>query len=58
MDIKGREDDRVGSRGLFLATGVHTDGTREIRGHPLGDCESEETWERSFKSSNNVGYEE
>lgn len=49
MYVKVREDGRVRSRGLLLATGVNTDGTREILGHQLGDSESEETWGAFFQ---------
>ncbi|GAC42760.1 transposase and inactivated derivative [Paenibacillus popilliae ATCC 14706] len=49
MYLKVREDGRVRSRGLFIATGVHTDGTRKVLGHMLGDSESEETWGAFFQ---------
>ncbi|MBG9795990.1 transposase, partial [Paenibacillus dendritiformis] len=49
MYLKVREDGRVRSRGLLIATGVNTDGTREVLGHMLGDSESEETWGAFFQ---------
>jgi putative transposase len=49
MYLKVREDGRVRSRGLLIATGVNTDGTREVLGHQLGDSESEETWGAFFQ---------
>lgn len=49
MYIKVREEGRVRSRGLLIATGINTDGTREVLGHQLGDSESEETWGAFFQ---------
>ncbi len=39
-----REDDRIQSRGLLIATGVHTDGYREVLGFHVGARESASTW--------------
>ncbi|MDF9845576.1 MULTISPECIES: IS256 family transposase [unclassified Paenibacillus] len=44
MYVKVREDGRVRSRGVLVATGVNEDGKREILGLAIGDTESEATW--------------
>lgn len=44
MYIKVREDGRVRSRGVLVATGVNIEGKREILGFAIGDTESEATW--------------
>jgi putative transposase len=46
--VKVREDGRVRSRGVLVATGVNIDGTREILGLTIGDTESEATWGAFF----------
>lgn len=48
MYIKVREDGRVRSRGVLIATGVNTDGYREVLGIMLGDSESEASWGEFF----------
>lgn len=45
---KVREDSRVRSRGILVATGVTTDGKREVLGLMVGDTESEATWGQFF----------
>lgn len=42
--VKVREDQRVRSRGVLVATGVNLDGAREVLGLAIGDTESEATW--------------
>jgi putative transposase len=42
--VKVREDGRVRSRGVLVATGVNIEGSREILGLTIGDTESEKTW--------------
>ncbi len=49
MFLKVREDGRVRSRGLIIATGINIDGTREVLGYMLGDSKSEETWGAFFQ---------
>ena len=46
--MKVREDDRIQSRGVLIATGVNTDGYREVLGFQVGDSESESTWSKLF----------
>lgn len=46
--MKIREDGRVRSRGVLIATGVNTDGYREVLGFQIGDSESEATWSDLF----------
>lgn len=48
MYVKVREDGRVRSRGVLVATGVNEDGKREILGLAIGDTESEATWGAFF----------
>lgn len=48
--VKVRENGRVRSRGLLLATGVNTEGIREILGLHVGDTESVATWGTFFHS--------
>ena len=48
MYLKVREDGRVRSRGVMIATGVNTDGYREVLGLMLGDTESEASWSEFF----------
>lgn len=42
--VKVREESRVRSRGVLVATGVNIEGSREILGFSIGDTESEATW--------------
>lgn len=46
--MKAREDERVKSRGLLIATGVNADGNREVLGFTIADGESEEAWSDFF----------
>lgn len=48
MYVKVREDGRVRSRGVLVATGVNIEGKREILGLAIGDTESEATWGAFF----------
>jgi len=42
--MKARDDQRIKSRGLLIATGVNMDGNREVLGFTIADGESEESW--------------
>lgn len=42
--LKVREDGRVRSKGLLIATAVNEDGHREVIGFQLSDSESETSW--------------
>ena len=58
---KSREDKRVRSVGLLIATGVSEEGYREILGFSVADSESEKSWSSLFSSLkerglNNVDY--
>jgi transposase-like protein len=46
--VKVREEGRVRSRGVLVATGVNIEGVREILGLTIGDTESESTWGAFF----------
>jgi transposase-like protein len=46
--IRVRKDGRVRQQSLLIATGVNTDGYREILGFFLGDSESEASWSAFF----------
>lgn len=46
--IKVREDGRVRSRGVMIATGINQEGYRELIGMMIGDTESEATWGEFF----------
>lgn len=46
--VKVREEGRVRSRGVLVATGVSSGGTREILGFSIGDTESESAWGTFF----------
>ena len=46
--MKARDDGRVKSRGLLIATGVNDDGNREVLGFKIADGESEEAWSDFF----------
>jgi len=48
--VKVREEGRVRSRGVLVATGINNGGTREILGFSIGDTESESTWGAFFTS--------
>ena len=47
--IKAREGDRVVSRAALVASGVRSDGYREILGVRIGDSENFSTWDEMFK---------
>jgi putative transposase len=46
--VKVREEGRVRSRGVLIATGINIEGTREILGLSVGDTESEASWGALF----------
>lgn len=46
--LKVREDGRVRSRGLMIATGVNLEGYREMLGMMIADTESEAAWGEFF----------
>ena len=46
--IKVREEDRVKSKSLLIATGVNREGYREIVGFYLSESESETSWDEFF----------
>jgi transposase-like protein len=48
MIVKVREEGRVRSRSIMIATGVNEEGYREILGLMLGDSESEASWTEFF----------
>lgn len=48
--VKVREDGRVRSRGLLLATGVNKEGIREILGLQVSDTESNSSWGTFFET--------
>src|SRR5690606_3919992 len=45
---KVREDGRVRSRGIMIATGINLEGRRALLGMMLGDTESEASWGEFF----------
>lgn len=45
---KVREDGRVRSRGVLVATGINLEGYRELLGMMIGDTESEASWGEFF----------
>jgi putative transposase len=47
--IKAREDDRVVMRAALIASGIRSDGIREILGIRIGDSESYTSWEEMFR---------
>ena len=47
--IKSREEDRVVSHAALVASGIRSDGHREILGVRMGDVESFATWEEMFR---------
>lgn len=47
--IKAREDDRVVMRATLIASGIHSDGMREILGIRIGDSESYTSCEEMFR---------
>lgn len=53
--MKARDDQRVKSRGLLIATGVNDDGNREVLGFTIADGESEEAWSDFFASLKSRG---
>ena len=50
MYIKVREDGRVRSKGLLIATAVNENGNREVIGFQVNDTESESSWGDFFSS--------
>ena len=50
MYIKVREDGRVRSKGLLIATAVNENGNREVIGFQVNDTESETSWGDFFSS--------
>ena len=42
--VKVREEGRVRSRGVLVATGINLEGKREVLGLAIGDTETERTW--------------
>mgnify|MGYP001427365184 CR=1 FL=1 len=46
--VKVREDGRVRSRGVMIATGINQDGYRELLGLRVDDTESEASWSAFF----------
>ena len=46
--MKARDDGRVKSRGLLIATGINEEGNREVLGFKVADGESEEAWSDFF----------
>ncbi len=46
--MKARDDGRVKSRGLLIATGINEEGNREVLGFKIADGESEEAWSDFF----------
>jgi transposase-like protein len=55
MYLKVREDGRVRSKGLLIATAVNENGTREVIGFNLNNSESETSWGEFFESLKNRG---
>lgn len=47
--IKSRQGDRVVKRAALIASGIRTDGHREILGVQIGNSENSTTWEDMFK---------
>jgi len=47
--IKSRQGDRVVKRAALIASGIRSDGHREILGVKIGDSENYATWEDMFK---------
>ena len=47
--IKSREEERVVPRAALVASGIRSDGHREILGVRMGDVESFATWEEMFR---------
>lgn len=47
--IKSREEERVVPRAALVASGMRSDGYREILGVRMGDVESVATWEEMFR---------
>jgi transposase-like protein len=55
MYIKVREDGRVRSKGLLIATAVNENGHREVIGFQLSDSESETSWGDFFSDLKSRG---
>lgn len=49
MVIKMHSDDRVVNRAVLIASGIRSDGYREILGMRIGDTESFATWNETFR---------
>lgn len=47
--IKSRAEDRVVGRAVLVASGIRSDGMREILGVRIGDSESFTTWDDTFR---------
>jgi len=47
--MKVRENGRIHSRGVMIATGIHLEGRREVLGLHVGDTESEQSWGAFFQ---------
>ena len=54
---KVREDGRVRSKGVLVATGINEEGYREILGFNIDDSESETSWGEFFRSLRERGLE-
>jgi transposase-like protein len=52
---KVRMDKRVVSKALMIASGIRSDGYREVLGLAIGDSESFSTWDEMFKGLKNRG---
>jgi transposase-like protein len=46
--MKARDEQRIRSKGLLIATGINDDGSREVMGFAVADGESEEAWSEFF----------
>jgi transposase-like protein len=55
MYLKVREDGRVRSKGLLIATAVNENGNREVIGFKLNNSESETSWGEFFESLKHRG---
>jgi transposase-like protein len=53
--LKVREDGRVKSKGLLIATGVNESGHREVLGFEMADTESESSWGDFFSALKDRG---
>ena len=55
MYLKVREDKRVSSKGLLIATAINHEGYREVIGFQLNDTESETSWGEFFEDLKSRG---